>query len=186
MILKLEDQKIVGLNFCWWSSSVRSCFVWHSVLLAKRSGGFGTLNCLFAQCLLVAQCFYSHFPLPFFLGAVMGWFYLKLLYGSLFSISLNFSIALFFCSFDKLPKVSIESLNSSHCLNRGESPANSLPLTISDVKSDLCHLICYVAVLVAVSFIFPKIFIRSIVFQKPINPPYQQMCCYWLVLFYAH
>jgi hypothetical protein len=38
---------------------------------AKRSGGFGTLNCLYAQCLLIAQLFvFALFP-PFFLGAVM-------------------------------------------------------------------------------------------------------------------
>jgi hypothetical protein len=45
MILKLEDQKIVGLNFCWWSSSVRSCFVWHSVLQIGDVAGLGALNC---------------------------------------------------------------------------------------------------------------------------------------------
>lgn len=39
---------------------------------AKRSGGFGTLNCLNAQCLLVAQLFIFALRPPFFLGAVSG------------------------------------------------------------------------------------------------------------------
>jgi hypothetical protein len=43
---------------------------------AKRSGGLDALNCLNAQCLLIAQLFIYALPPPFFLGAVMGWFYL--------------------------------------------------------------------------------------------------------------
>ena len=39
---------------------------------AKRSGGFGTLNCQNTQCLLNARPFIFAVPSPFFLGAVTG------------------------------------------------------------------------------------------------------------------
>ena len=48
---------------------------WLQRFAAKRSGGLNALNCLNAQCLLIAQLFIYALPPPFFLGAVMGWFY---------------------------------------------------------------------------------------------------------------
>jgi len=43
-----------------------------NVLQLKEVGGFGTLNCLYAQCLLVEQLFVFALLPPFFLGAVIA------------------------------------------------------------------------------------------------------------------